>query len=187
MKYLKLYDQVNEAKKNKQTYKKSELTEDMFQDWITSVRKEFKEDIKKSMNLIAVGIRVLDDPKQTNKLKTKWKKSLWEFFENNLAHQKRLLCDKCGNPMEVYYDVHCFKCEKPVPKDNEMNYFLCVNWLDKNEKDFSKDELWDYLTDNEIIQGNDTYCKLPSSSKDSNLKIFLKHFDTKTTKYFVSW
>jgi hypothetical protein len=172
-----------------ETYKRSELTEDMFQEWIKDVRKEFKEageDINKSVNLIAMNIRVLDDPKQTEKLKTQCKDNLWKFFENNLAHQNRLLCDNCGNPMEVYYDVHCFKCEKPE-QDNELNYFQCVNWLEKNEEDFSKDELWDYLLDHEVIQGNDTYCKLPSNSKDSNMKIFMKHFDTKTAKYFVSW
>ena len=184
MKHLKKF---NEAKKNKKTYKRSELTEDMFQKWIEDVRKEFGEDIKTEMDLTAIGIRVLDDPKQTDKLKAQWKKNLWSLFETDLAHQKSLLCDECGHPMEVYYDVHCFRCEKPEPKDNEMNYFQCVYWLEKNEEDFSKDELWDYLLDHEVIQGNDTRCKLPSSTKDSNMKIFMKHFDTKTTKYFVSW
>lgn len=171
-------------------YKRSELTEDMFQKWIKDVRKEFKkakEDIKTSMNLIAVGLRVLDDLEKSADLKAKWKISLWNFFENDLAHSKRLLCNDCGGLMEVYYDVHCFKCEKPVPKDSELNYFLCVYWLEKNEEEFSKDELWNYLTDGDTISGNDTYCKLPTISKDNNMNIFMKHFDTKTTKYFVSW
>ncbi len=171
-------------------YKRSVLTEDMFQKWILDVRKEFKkgkENIKTSMNLIAIGINVLDDSKTSDVLKTKWRDSLWGFFENDLAHQKRLLCDNCGNPMDVYYDVHCFKCEKPVPKNNELNYFLCVYWLVKNEKNFSKDELWDYLLANDSILGNDTYCKLPINTTNKNMNIFLKHFDTKTTQYFVSW
>lgn len=187
MKHLKKF---NEAKKDNKTYKRSELTEKMFQKWIKDVRKEFEdagEDINKSMNLIAMGIRVLDDPKQTSELKAKWQKNLWKYFENNLAHENRLLCDECGEPMGVYYDVHCFRCEKPEPKDGEMNYFLCVYWLEKNEEDFDKDELWDYLLANEVIKGNDTRCKLPSITKDSNMKIFMKHFDTKKTKYFVSW
>lgn len=106
MKYLKKF---NEAKKSdKKTYKRSELTEEMFEQWIKGVRKEFKdagEDINKSMNLIAMGIRVLDDPKQTDKLKEQWRKNLWKFFENHLAHQKRLLCDDCNNPMEVLCEL----------------------------------------------------------------------------------
>lgn len=184
MKHIRHYKQF-EAKGV--TYKRSELTEEMFEEWIAKCRKSFGKNIKKDMNLIAIGICVLDDPKQTDELKEKWRKNLWSFFENDFAHQKRLLCDECGNPMEVYYDVHCFHCEKPEPKDSELNYFQCVYWLEKNEEDFNKDELWDYLLDREVIYGNDTYCKLPSSSKDSNMNIFMKHFDTKTTKYFVSW
>ncbi len=186
---MKCFKKFNEANEDK-TYKRSELTEEMFQEWIKDVRKQFKdagEDLNKSSNLIAIGIKVLDDPKKEDKLKIQWGNSLWKFFENSLAHQNRLMCDECGNPMEVYYDVHCFHCEKPVPEDNEMNYFQCVYWLEKNEEDFSKDDLWDYLLKHDIIQGNDTYCKLPSSSRDSNMNIFLKHFDTKATKYFVSW
>lgn len=171
----------------KKTYKQSELTEDMFEDWIVDSRKEFGDKIKDSMNLIAMGIRIIDDPKKSDELKNKWRKSLWEFFENGLAHQKRLMCDKCGNPMEVYYNVHCFRCDKPQLVDNELNYFECVYWLEKNEEDFDKDELWDYLLGLEVIKGNDTYCKLPSNSNDENMKIFTNHFDTKTTKYFVSW
>ena len=57
----------------------------------------------------------------------------------------------------------------------------------KNEEDFNGDELWDYLLKNEVIKGNDTYCKLPSESNDKNMKIFMNHFDTKKIKYFVSW
>jgi hypothetical protein len=172
---------------NEKVYKRSDLTEDMFQNWIKDCRKSFGDSLEKSMNLIAMGIRVLDDPKQTDKLKDQWINSLWKFFENELANQNRLLCDKCGNPMEVYYDVHCFRCEKPEPKDNELNYFKCVYWLEKNEEDFSDDELWNYLLNLGIIKGNDTYCRLPTNSNDQNMKIFLKHFDTKTTKYYVSW
>jgi hypothetical protein len=181
---IQKWQQFNESKK---TYKQSELTKKMFEKWIESVRKEFGDDIKDSMNLIAFGIRGLDDPKSKTETKEIWKKRLWEFYENELAHQKRLLCDECGNPMDVYYTVHCFKCEKPEPKDNELNYFLCVNWLDKNEEEFDKDDLWDYLLDIEAIQGNDKYCELPHSSKDKNMEIFLKHFDTKSNKFFVSW
>jgi hypothetical protein len=180
----------NESKKEKK-YKQSELTEEMFQEWLLDVRKEFEEDeeedIHDSMNLIAIGICVLDDPKSKKKLKDGWKDRLWEFFEDDLAHQGRLLCDECGNPMEVYYTVHCFHCEKPEPKNNELNYFQCVYWLEKNEEDFDKDELWGYLMDNEIVYGNDTWCKLPSDKSDKNMRIFMKHFDTKKTKYFVSW
>jgi hypothetical protein len=179
---VKKWQQFNESKKK--TYKQSDLTEEMLDEWIENYRKVFGDELKDSMDLIAFGIRSLDDPKSKNK--EKWKKRLWEFFENDLANKKKLLCDKCGSPMEVYYTVHCFRCEKPEPKDNELNYFLCVNWLEKNEEDFDEDELWDYLS-NDVIQGNDTYCKLPSSSNDSNMKIFMKHFDTKKTKYFVSW
>jgi len=167
--------------------KRSELTEDMFQKWITEVRKEFKKDIHTSMNLIAVGIRILDDPKETDELKTKWKNNLQKFFENDLARQNKLVCDSCGNPMEIYYDVHCFKCEKPEPKNNELNYFLCVKWLDKNVEEFDSDELWHYLLDKDIIRGNDTYCKLPTTSSDLNMNLFKKHFDTENNKYFVSW
>ena len=177
-------------KELKSLYKRSELTEDMFQKWIIDVRKEFKKakvDIKTSMNLIAVGISILDDPSESIKLKARRRDRLWEFFENHLADSKRLLCDSCGSLMEVYYTVHCFKCEKPVPKDSELNYFLCVYWLEKNEKDFNKDKLWDYLLKHDTISGNDMYCKLPTITNDSNMQIFMKHFDTKTTKYFVSW
>lgn len=184
---IKKWQQFNESKKI--TYKQSDLTEEMLDEWIEGCRRSFGDVTDSSnpnfMNLIAFGIRALDDPNSKNK--ESWRKRLLEFYENDLAHQKRLLCDKCGSPMEVYYTVHCFKCEKPEPKDNELNYFLCVNWLEKNEEDFDKDELWDYLMDLETIQGNDTYCKLPSTSNDRNMKIFIKHFDTKKTKYFVSW
>jgi hypothetical protein len=169
----------------KKSYRRSELTEEMFDQWILDVRKEFGGNIKTSMNLIAMGIRNMDDPNSTNK--DKWRKSLWQFFENHLAHQNRLLCDNCGGPMGVYYTVHCFKCEKPEVEDSELNYFLCVRWLEKNEEDFNGDELWDYLLKNEVIKGNDTYCKLPSESNDKNMKIFMNHFDTKKIKYFVSW
>jgi len=184
---IKKWQQFNESEKT--TYKQSDLTEEMLDKWIEVCRRSFGDITDSSnpnfMNLIAFGIRALDDPKSENK--EKWRKRLLEFYENSLAHQKRLLCDKCGEPMEVYYTVHCFRCEKPESKDNELNYFLCVNWLEKNEEEFDKDALWDYLGDNEIIEGNDTYCKLPSTSNDSNMKIFMKHFDTKKTKYFISW
>jgi hypothetical protein len=188
------WQQFNEGKKvkpNKISYKQSELTDEMLDKWIEKCRKKFGDVHDKNnpnfMNLISFGIRALDDPNTDTKSKEKWKQRLLEFYENDLAHQERLLCDRCGNPMEVYYTVHCFKCEKPEPKDNELNYLLCVNWLDKNEEEFDKDDLWRYLLDREVIQGNDTYCTLPTSSKDENMNIFMKHFDTRKTKYFVSW
>ena len=184
---IKKWQQFNESKNKskKKAYKQSELTEQMFNKWVEYCRNEFGDELNKSMNLIAICIKNLDDPKYKNK--EQCKKSLWKFFENDLAHQHRILCDQCSEPMEVYYGVHCFRCDKPEPKDGELNYFLCVNWLEKNEEDFNKDELWDYLISSGIIEGNDKFCKLPSNSKDSNMNILIKHFDTKKIKYFVSW
>lgn len=51
----------------KKSYRRGELTEQMFDQWILDVRKEFGENIKNSMNLIAIGIRNMDDPNSTNK------------------------------------------------------------------------------------------------------------------------
>lgn len=73
--------------------------------------------------------------------------------------------------MEVYYTVVCNRCDKPEPKDNENNLIRCMDWLDKNEKDFDKDGFWDLLFDYETIKGNDTYCKLPDI-KNKYMKLF---------------
>jgi hypothetical protein len=51
--------------------------------------------------------------------------------------------------------------------------------------------MWDYLCNNEILRGNDTYITLSDDSSDekyqTNLDLFKKHFPIEDIKWFVSW
>ena len=81
----------------------------------------------------------------------------------------------------------CPDCKKPMPKNGEGNLLMARNWLRNNEAEFNSDAWWDYLLENDYIEGNDTWTKLPSNSSNEQMKLFLKHFPTKDTTWEVSW
>ncbi len=171
--------------------KRSEITTEMFENWKAEMREVFKNK-PNSMDLIALNLRFLEDPKCADK-KDQYNKSLMKFFENELARQGKLHCEFCGKPMEVYYSTQCFHCEQAKPKVEkyEGNYMCAVKWLTNNEPDFDGEYMWDYLCNNEILRGNDTYITLSDDSSDekyqTNLDLFKKHFPIEDIKWFVSW
>lgn len=163
----------------------------MFEAWKAEMRELFKNE-PNSMNLIAVGLRVLDNQSKPE-LHEGWNKNLMGFYENSLANKTELFCEFCGKPMDVYYTVVCNHCEagKPKVEHSECNYIRAVNWLKNNEPDFEEKYVWSYLCDNDILRGNDTYIVLSDNSYDEryqkNLDLFKKHFPIENIKWFVSW
>ena len=128
------------------------------------MRDLFKDD-PGSMNLINIYLRAMDSghPKAEEHNAAHLK-----FYQNELAHSKKLFCEHCGNPMEVYYDVHCFRCEKPEVKDCVVNFIMVRNWLTRNEPLFDADEFWDALCEREYLKGNDSYMTLSNSDDDDS-------------------
>ena len=170
--------------------KKTDITPEMFETWKAEMREVFKED-SDSMNLINICLNGLKNPKYADR-KDSFNSRLLEFMENDLANKNELACPDCGEQMEVYYTVQCFHCKKPEIKDCEGNYIMATKWLGFNEPDFDDDAVWSFLTEYDILQGNDTYMKLlddsqPDQDYNKNIRLFKKHFDIKTTKWFVSW
>lgn len=191
MKYLKYYSMNENNNEVTHPIKQSEITDIMFEHWKDKMRKAFENDTK-SMNLINLCLRWLDEVSPEDSKYEAYNKRLLEFFENELAHSKKLLCNSCGKPMEVYYTVKCFNCEagKPEIKDNEGNLIECGRWLEKQDEDFNFDEFWDILVGLERIQGNDTYANLPDSNKGEYgelLTIWKEHFPIEGISWFVSW
>lgn len=92
--------------------------------------------------------------------------------------------------MEMYYTLQCFHCKKPMPdKKDRGNLIMARNWLVHNEPEFNKDKFWRELCDDDIIEGNDTWCTMPSieDCDSEQLKLFAKHFPTEDTLWYVSW
>lgn len=163
------------------TLTRKDITPEMFNKWKDKCRKEFLSE-PDSMNLINLMLQNVD----TNFKADQSNARLMEFYENELTDTGKLCCEKCGGKMEVYYTSHCFRCTKPDGK----NYFKIVNWLAHNEPDFEADLFWRQICRRELLNGNDSYMKLPNSDKDddygNNLKFIKKHFDIKKPM-FVSW
>jgi hypothetical protein len=171
--------------------KKSDITTEQFEAWKAEMREVFKNE-PNSMNLIALGLRVLDDQTKPE-LHEAWNNSLLEFMQNELARKGELVCEHCGMPMEVYYIPRCFHCAEGKPKIEkyEGNYIMAVSWLENNEPEFDDDYVWDYLCDNNILRGNDTYIVLRNDNSDKryqkNLDLLKKHFPIEDIKWLVSW
>jgi hypothetical protein len=171
--------------------KKSDITPQMFEDWKAEMREVFKND-PNSMNLIAVGLRVIADESKTE-LHENWNKQLLQFFENELSRKNELVCEHCGNKLEIYYTAQCFHCLpcKPKIENHEGNYLCAVKWIKNQEPEFNEDVIWNYICNYDILRGNDTYMVLPEETQDEkyneNIKIFLKHYPEKNIKWFVSW
>lgn len=167
--------------------KKTEITQEIFETWKAEMREVFKNE-PQSMNGIAMGLRIIDNPEK-KKLHVNWDKQLLQFYENDLARGGKLDCEYCGKPMEVYYTVQCFHClpSKPKIENHEGNFICASKWISNQEPDFNKDELWTYLTNNDILQSNDSYIVLPSETQNKDLKIFHKHYPEEHIKWFVSW
>lgn len=190
MKNIKNWIKFNEGIENKKI-RKSDITDKMFNDWKNEMRSLFNEDDNPIHDLTNFFLKKIDDPKTNNDDFKKFNLKLLEYFENYLAHSGRLLCDNCGNLMEVYYTVKCFHCEENKPKiiNNEGNFLEICNWISNQDEDFNTDEFWDILLKMDKIEGNDTYFTL-SDSNDGEygeyINIWKKYFPV-NIKYFVSW
>jgi hypothetical protein len=172
--------------------KKSDITPEMFQAWKADMHIIFKDD-PNNMNLIALGLRVIDD-KNKSDLHENWNKQLLGFYENELARSGKLVCEFCGKPMDIYYTVVCNHCQagKPKIENHEGNYLRAVRWLKNNEPEFDEDYVWSYLVNHNIVKGNDTYMVLLDNGQtdfryNKYMGIFKKHFPIENIKWFVSW
>jgi hypothetical protein len=172
--------------------KKSDITTEMFEAWKAEMREVFKND-PNSMNMIAFGLRTIDDIDKQH-LHDSWNKRLLGFYENELARKNELVCEHCGNKMEVYYTVKCFHCLpcKPKIENHEGNYLHASKWLKNNEPEFDEHMVWDYLVGHNIIKGNDSYIELlhdgqTNGEYNKNIRLFKKHFPIENIKWFVSW
>jgi hypothetical protein len=167
---------------------KKDITEDMLDLWISEMREVFRDD-PKSTNLIAMYIRIIDDPNKEDDHKEKVKKGLRVFYENDLARRGLLECEYCGSKMEVYYEVKCFHCKeaKPGPdKDNHYNLIMAMNYVDNMEEDFNYDDFWAELVNDDQIKGNDTLCKL-FDTESANMNLFKNHYEIEGVVWEVSW
>ncbi len=52
-------------------------------------------------------------------------------------------CPDCGEPLEMYYSVTCFGCERPLPQTvRSINLIRSLQWLDRNGFEGIKDRVW---------------------------------------------
>ena len=182
------------------TLTKADITEEMLDAWIEEQREVFKDD-PDSMDLVNLCIKWIDKENQNDSPDqekiAKYRQSLRGFYENTLGRDQGILvCENCGNKLEVYYTMHCFHCEKHKPKleNGKINYLMAVKYVSNQEEDFDKDELWDCLCNLEMLQGNDRDMHLweakyiDNETYKKNIELFAKHYpEYADVTWFVSW
>ncbi len=52
-------------------------------------------------------------------------------------------CPDCGEPLDIYYSITCFGCERPVPETvRSINLIRSLKWLERNGFPGIKDRIW---------------------------------------------
>lgn len=81
---------------------------------------------------------------------------------DELTRQGKNICDKgCNKPKRMYYVPWCPRCEKPeVEQTPTLNLLKCLYHLEAIGNEGFKDRFWEYLCENNIMTGNDSYFEL---------------------------
>lgn len=67
-------------------------------------------------------------------------------------------CPDCGEPLDVYYSVTCFGCERPLPQTvRSINLIRSLSWLERNGYPGIKDRIWDDLCDYYTFSNNTSF------------------------------
>lgn len=118
---------------------------------------------------------------------------------NEAKNQRGSICGDCGEKIEMYYKPYCPKCDiQEIIKHKRGSYCLMpILRYGKSYVDgFDKDLVWDYLCENDMMKGNDTYFDYyvtDSGRENKMIKSVLDELSIDYTKdggevlFWVSW